>query len=96
MMKRLAKAGHKAAAAAVEVNTEPPPDLAHLVYWYSEIRGQAQRGQYFEPMDISEAREYVAAFELEAGPFEYDILLRLDRIWRRLQPKPGDKDGKSR
>lgn len=95
-MKRLAKTGHKAALAALEVNEKPPPQLAHLMIWYSEIRGQALRGQYFEPIQFSEAIAYFTGHKLEWEPYEFDILFRLDRIWRRLQPKPGDKPDKSR
>lgn len=96
MMKRLAKAGHKAALAATKVSEKPPPQLAHLMIWYVEIRRQALRGQYFEPIQYSEAIAYLTGHKLEWEAFEFDILFRLDVIWRKAQPKPGDKDGKSR
>lgn len=96
ILKRLARNGHKAAIAATKISAVPPPQLAHLMLWYGEIRGQAQRGQYFEPISFTEMRNYCEMFELDAGPFEFDLLLRLDRTWRRMQPKPGDKGPKSR
>ncbi len=96
MLKRLARAGNKAAIEAMKVSADPPPELAHLMIWYSEIRNQALRGQYFEPIQFSEMLSYDKMFKLNMDPVDFDLLLRLDRIWRRLQPKPGDKPSKSR
>ncbi len=80
----------------MKVSTNPPPELAHLMVWYSEIRGQALRGQYFEPIQFTEIIAYSTGFGLDIDPVDFDLIVRLDRIWRRMQPKPGDKPGNSK
>lgn len=92
--KRLAKAG--APGFSLEEAAKPPedeinPDFEHLLTWYGDIRDQALRGQYFEPIELQAILAYehfLAKVGIEMTAFDWEMLTRLDRVWRECVPKP--------
>lgn len=70
---------------------KPPPRIAYLFDWYMDLRGQQARGMHAEPLSHQEIAAWKSNFELHVEPWEVDVLVRLDRVWLKCLPKPGEK-----
>lgn len=99
LLKRLAKSGNAKAIAALKVKKDPPPELAHILHWYLELRRQAARGFRFEPIQFDQIAHYRDLFALNMTEWEIGLILEIDVIWQKAQPEPekaGNDNGRHR
>lgn len=62
-----------------------------MLQWYEELRGSNSRGWHFEPISYSEILAYKTLHELEMDGIDVSLLIVLDGLWMKTQPKPKTK-----
>lgn len=72
---------------------DPPPEVAHILLWYRELRAANPRGWRFEPVPYSEIMAYRDLHVLSMDTFDVAMLRRLDGIWQEVQPEPEKPKG---
>lgn len=68
-----------------------PDEFEHLIVWHNDVRRRCAKGQYFEPILLSEIEAYgrrLARMGIEMTPLDEELIDRLDDIWMECVPKP--------
>lgn len=73
----------KAAPKQVQVNHR----WSYVVFWYEEIRRHTPAGFGIGPIEFEAIRAYRDLFQIDMEPFEVELLMKLDLVWRDSLPK---------